>query len=414
MQFLSKHILEILLVVISAVILYDLFWPDQQTSPVSPQVQWADEAGSRIKQKLSVSAPATRDGSTNMTSAVKVAMQSQPLQMDIYQLQKPLLPDARLLDIVRLGDSFWFSSDRGLLEFNMASQQWWLRNKSSGLPGDTAYDIEPEGNLLFMTIYDWGNNGKYNYLTNARYYTFDPVTMQYHQRQESMKDIRTGGHYTTDNSDLIHNRIGDAIFHNGKVWITSYGDVHREKREFVGGGISVLDPESKQGRRYTTADGLSSDYCYDITVSDQFTGREKIWVTHFDEEKGLSLYHPETDRWQAILTSKNGIELGGVVVKTYRQYVIIGQQRGLVFYDTNSQQAFILKEKDGLPGYIVTGIHVDGDDIWISAYSYASGGKGARSSGLIRISGSSVAQMFDQKIRVSEKNPGQRAIVTKY
>jgi hypothetical protein len=79
----------------------------------------------------------------------------------------------------------------------------------------------------------------------------------------------------------------------------------------------------------------------------------------------------------------NGIDLGGVVLAGERDTLWIGQQGALVRLDRTSRQATALREKDGLPGYIVSGIAIGEDAVWASVYAY--GQDGVRSAGLVRI-----------------------------
>jgi hypothetical protein len=107
---------------------------------------------------------------------------------------------------------------------------------------------------------------------------------------------------------------------------------------------------------------------------------------HFKRERGISIYDPKTRQWRKKLTSKNNIELGGVEINTTGKFILIGQQRGLVIYNPDKDRAFILNEKMGLPGYIVSDIHVGDDTVWVTAYGYASDGKGSDRGGLVKFS----------------------------
>jgi hypothetical protein len=80
--------------------------------------------------------------------------------------------------------------------------------------------------------------------------------------------------------------------------------------------------------------------------------------------------------------SANDIKLGGVVLAGERETLWIGQQGALVRLDRASRQATALRERDGLPGYIVSGIAIGEDAVWASVYAY--GQDGIRSAGLVR------------------------------
>jgi hypothetical protein len=61
----------------------------------------------------------------------------------------------------------------------------------------------------------------------------------------------------------------------------------------------------------------------------------------------------------------------------------IGQQGALVRLDRRTRQATALREPDGLPGYIVSGLAIDEEAVWASVYAYAR--DGVRSAGLVRL-----------------------------
>jgi ligand-binding sensor domain-containing protein len=405
-KILKKYILEIVLVVILLGILIDTFWPKtSNTAPEPVKLPWASDAESLppLSGTTATSPADTSPGRwapvpdvanthdeqrTNISSSIRLENHDTPFRFTVYHLGKPLLPRARLLDIVDLHDSLWFSSDSGLIEFNPDTGQWWLRNPDTGLPGDSAYDIGYQDNRLLLDIKNWKNNGKYDYLTNVGHYWFLPESGQYVKTGSSIEDTLVGQHLTTENSDLLHNRISDAVHVNGRVWITSHGSFDREQRDFHGGGVTMLDPHSRQGRQFTTDDGLAASYCHAITADKS----GHIWVVHFKRERGISIYNPDTNQWRTKLTSSNNVALGGVDIAVAGKYILIGQQRGLVIYDPHRDRAFLLNEKLGLPGYIVSDIYVDDRHVWVSAYGYAGNGKGSDRGGLVKFS----RQVLDQ------------------
>jgi len=333
------------------------------------------------------------DSSTrkNVTGLVRKEFLTTPVNMQVFHLLEPLLPEARLLAIERIGDSFWFSSDNGLMEYDVGTQQWFLRDKETGLPGDTAYDIAQNQGRLFLKIYDWNDEGKHRSLRNGRTYWLSESDDAYDPTEQSIEEIKAGGHFTTENSDLLHNSVHAALHYQGYLWLTSLGTHDRKSNAFKGGGVSMLDPQSHQGRTFTEQDGLAHSYSYAISASDD----GQVWVTHFDEERGLSVFDTRSGYLSQLLKSANGIELGGVEIAVVGQYLIIGQQGALVVYDRQSQLAFSLKESDGLPGYIVTGISVDDEAVWVSAYGYAPAGQGSDRGGVLRIPLDQLSRLFD-------------------
>jgi hypothetical protein len=99
-------------------------------------------------------------------------------------------------------------------------------------------------------------------------------------------------------------------------------------------------------------------------------------VSHFVEtvqHEAFTVYKPIRD------LSSNPIP----DLDAFEGTVWIGQQRGLVRFDRTTHMATLYTEKDGLPGYIVSGIGVEEDAVWVSAY--ANSKEGVRSSGIVRI-----------------------------
>ena len=104
-----------------------------------------------------------------------------------------------------------------------------------------------------------------------------------------------------------------------------------------------------------------------------FLDDDEVFVAHWDEERGLSRIDRRTGRVEVLRRSANGIDLGGVVLAGDRETLWIGQQGALVRLDRASRQAKVLRETDGLPGYIVSGIAIGEDAVWASVYAYGAG-----------------------------------------
>lgn len=332
----------------------------------------------------------------NVSQYISVSQINEHLPITIYRLEKPLLPKARLLNMVLRKHSLWFASDIGLIEFNTRSKAWLLYNKSRSLPGDTAYHVALDGERLFLEIYDW--TGK-NSLVNSRGYWFDVENNNFIKNNKTYKQVLARGKFTTKNSDVLNNTISGVLHYKNKVWLTYTGEfVRRNSKKIKGGGVAALSPLIKSGRQYTLKDGLAHNYCYDIASSEN----DSIWMTHWEEERGLSVLYDNNSRWQKILKSKNRIELGGVHIASAGQFILIGQQRSLVIYDKRSQLAYTIDESSGLPGYIVSDILVDGDNIWVSAYSYGPTNNGH--AGLIKFSLKDLVKLFHKLVIAYEES----------
>lgn len=330
----------------------------------------------------------------NITGQISSETITEHLPMTVYRLQKPLIPKARLLNMVLRKQSLWFSSDIGLIEFNLRSKNWLLYDKSTGLPGDTAYHIALDGERLFLDLYDW--KGK-NALVNSRGYWFDVEQDKFIKSNKTYTQVLAKGNFTTKNSDVLNDTITGVLHYKNKVWLTYTGEfVRRNSKEIKGGGVAVLNPLIKSGRQYTLEDGLAHNYCYDITSSEN----DSVWMTHWEEERGLSVLYDNALRWKKIVKSKNRIELGGVHIASAGHFILIGQQRSLVIYDRKSELAYTIDESSGLPGYIVSDILVKGEKIWVTAYSY--GAKDNGHAGLIMFTLKDLNNLFVKLVQAYE------------
>ncbi|WP_172597752.1 DUF4124 domain-containing protein [Sulfuriflexus mobilis] len=324
----------------------------------------------------------------NVTANIVKGDLFKPFSMSVYRLLPPLLPKARLLHIEGRRDSLWFASDIGLLEFNTKTEEWYLYNRKNGLPGDTAYDIATDGDRLFLKVLNW--TGK-NSLGGGGQYWFDAEKNHYEKTRLTIHQVRAGGSFTPENSDAMGYNPSHILHHRGHVWMTYTGN-HRRTKGFKGGGVAMMHPLTKRGRQFTTADGLAHSYCHGITASED----KNVWVTHWEEERGLSFINHNAGRWQVVKKSRNGIELGGVKIAAVDNFILIGQQRALVIYDKKSQLAYSLDEAEGLPGYIVSDIMVDKNNIWVTAYGYHNGGSDR--GGLVKIERAELHRFFERMV----------------
>ena len=332
-----------------------------------------------------------------VTSSVTREDHASPLGFTSYSLHQPLLPKARLLEMVHRKDSIWFASDIGLIQFSKPDEQWYLYDRRTGLPGDTVHHLTLDGDRLLLKIYD--RAGAHS-LINPRHFWFDAENHRFGKSTITYDQARAGGSYTVKNSDILSNTVYNVLHYENKVWFTT-ATVKSGTKEWTG-GVSALKPFSKRGKQYTVRDGLAHPYCYDITSSEN----NSVWVTHWKPERGLSVLNKYSRKWHPLKTSRNGIELGGVKIAAVDHYILIGQQRALVIYDKRSGLAFELDEARGMPGRIVSDIKVDDDCIWVGAYTYT--GKDSSRGGLVKIARSELDGLYE-RIRDEERELEQHA-----
>jgi hypothetical protein len=184
--------------------------------------------------------------------------------------------------------------------------------------------------------------------------------------------------YSAGREGPAHNSVSCLAVSPTEVWCGMFGDYVQDTQEFSGGGISRLDRRTGRWTHYTTADGLARDYTCALAADDR-----AVWAAHWDEERGLSRFDRTTGRWSAVLRSADGVEIGGTRLALDEPVLWVGQQGGLIRLDCTSLRATVYREADGLPGYIIGGIAVAPDAVWVTAYAY-NGQDGIRSAGLAR------------------------------
>jgi hypothetical protein len=314
-----------------------------------------------------------------------------------YRLGGPLAR-AQTLDIDLGMGAVWVGTSLGLLRHDPRSGSWRQWDATSGLPGERLVQIAVVAGRVVVdssTPTSPGNvrgTGVLGFEVASR--TWKPMPDVFHAWDlwgdgstlwvgrgdgAEARDLETGAlrRFTRAAGELLHDTVRAVRRHGETVAFAQPGDWIKAPSIFRGGGLTLWDRRRNQFRSYTEKDGLARDYSCGVFLDDA-----EVFVAHWDEERGLSRIDRRTGRVEVVRKSVNGIDLGGVVLAGDRRTLWIGQQGALVRLDRASRQATVLREADGLPGYIVSGIAIGEDAVWASLYSY--GGDGVRSAGLVR------------------------------
>jgi hypothetical protein len=315
----------------------------------------------------------------------------------VYRFSGPLAR-AQTLDVdVGLG-AVWVGTSLGLLRHDLRGggfRQW---DETAGLAGERLNDIAVAGGRVIADSYRPTSPGS---ITGTGILSFDVATLSWTTieglggvwdlwgdgstlwagtgRGAEARDLETGAvrRFTREAGELVDDTVHCVRRHGETVAFGALGDYVRETKDFKGGGLTLWDRRSNRFTSYTPKEGLARAYSCDVFLDDA-----EVYVAHWDEERGLTRIDRRTGRVEALRESANGVEIGGVVLAGERDTLWIGQQGALVKLDRASLKATALYEKDGLPGYIVSGLAVGEDAVWASLYSY--GGDGVRSAGLVR------------------------------
>lgn len=308
------------------------------------------------------------------------------------------LLSSQILDLDVSQGVVWIGCDKGLLQYEPSSGRWTLYGANADIPGVRTGPIAVAGTRVVADTHVY--TGPHS-VASRGVHVLDPRVRSWGRLMEGFVwDLHWNGerlwigtgngvqvwdldrgrieHHTPENSGLLHDDVHAVAVSGHDVWFAVLGDHVREINDFKGGGVSRLDQHTGRWRSWSVKDGLARAYTCDLAV-----GESEVWVAHWDEEVGLSRFDRRTETWTKVRQSANGIELGGVRLALDGKTLWIGQQRGLVRFEADTGQATLYTEKDGLPGYIVSGINVQGDAVW--AASYASGANGVRRAGIVRI-----------------------------
>lgn len=287
-------------------------------------------------------------------------------------------------------------TNRGLLLYDRNECMWRLYDQRFGMPGERVHQVGfISDDELCIEVWNESKEQK-DYVMNVGVFLFNLKTNQVKKVDGVQRDVRfvgqnyllasnlgvtihelATGHTRSlkkGNSDLMDPEVS-AIYPDGdRLWVgsrgTDAGPNADGDSQFEGGGVSELHIVTGKGQQYGVADGLVNSYVSDLAVN-----ADTVWAAHWNESRGLSVLARDSSEWQPLVESVNGIKLGGVRLMLDRKHLWIGQQQGLVRLNTRTLYADHYTQKQGLPGYIVTGIAHDDDRVWISALKYTRGVK---------------------------------------
>ena len=249
-------------------------------------------------------------------------------------------------DVVTDGQDVWIGSASGLIRHAIQENQWFLYDRSSGLQGDFANSLALWNGYLALEAW---NRHERDYVTKEGRYLLNPQTGEWTEVPDHQPTFIPEGAI-----------IGDF------QWTPTHGENVPGTRDFTGGGVVRKNIRSGVKTLFTTQDGLANDYCSSL-CSD---GR-RIWVAHWHEEKGLSVYDLRSKKWTAVLQSVNGIaNIGGPLLLLDENTLYVGQQGGLIVFDTKTMNAKRYTLRKGMPGYIVSGLAAHRSEVWIAANSF--------------------------------------------
>ena len=315
----------------------------------------------------------------------------------VYRFSGPLA-HVQPLDLDLGMSALWVGTSLGLLRHDPRTGSWRQWDETAGLPGER---LDAIAVVAGRVIADSSTPTTPGNVRGTGVLAFDVARRAWTELKDvgrvwdlwgdgstlwlglddgaEWRDLETGARrrFERARGELVHDTIHAVRRHGETVAFAALGDWVQETKDFTGGGVTLWDRRSNRFRSYTVADGLARGYSSDVFLDD-----DEVFVAHWDE-RGLSRIDRHTGRVEVLRRSANGIDLGGVVLAGDHETLWIGQQGALVRLDRASRQAKVLRESDGLPGYIVSGLAIGVDTVWASVYAY--GQDGVRSAGIVRL-----------------------------
>ncbi len=347
----------------------------------------AEAAAGEADQSLST-------GSAKPAVRIPVEWSETPAGFTLYRFGGGL-DQVQFMPVAVDGPDVWVGTGGGLLRYRPDRDFAELFNAQSGLPGERITALAVDGGRVAFDLARMTGPGT---CTGLGVFRLDPERPRWRRVLGGAWDLQWDGailwaalggeldsrgepggpvrQYRPDRDGPLHGSVSCLAVSPAEVWCGMFGDYDRTTDNFQGGGVSRLDRRTGAWAHYTTADGLARDYTCSLAAD----GRE-VWAAHWDEARGLSRYDCAAGRWSAVPRGAGGEAIGGTRLALDGPVVWAGQQGGLVRMERDSLKATVYREADGLPGYIIGGIAVAPDGVWVSAYSYDGQG-GIRSAGL--------------------------------
>lgn len=305
------------------------------------------------------------------------------------------------------GTRLWIGTDRGLIRYQTDRDKWTLFDK--GLPGDYVSSVVAFNGKAIARVYTRTRPGYVSSSTHA----FSPQSGQWKRfscsgswleilpqqshilwypvsrtdgRMLYAKDLRTERTRTYAAGTLVRGSATDIVGQGNYIYVSRIGEYDRTTRSYSGGGVVRIDPTTGRRRSYTEKDGISHSYCYKIAADEG-----KIWVSHSGVDRGLSVFDSTERKWSVLRKSKNGIALGGRRLALLGKFLWMSQSTVLVRLNTETLQATVHTEKNGLPGRYITGLVAGEKAVWVACSTY--GRDEVTSSGVARFAATDQIRM---------------------
>ena len=255
------------------------------------------------------------------------------------------------------GNYVWLGTNQGLVRYNWKKDIWNMFGRPEGLPGDFAWQVNAREGKVIAEVLTIPKPGHAN---PVGHFELDPLTLRWTPTKQGMLE-----------PEILMIR-GDYRC------VASYGSYNEDIKDFQGGNVLCSKvPGGTDEKKYDVKDGLAHSYCFRLA-----TDGKRLWVSHWYEDRGLSVLDLATNRWSVIKQSAGGTPLGGRDLFFDGKFLWIGQNGGVVKLNPETNEAVLYSAKQyDLPGYWVSGIAANDDSIWVAITETSND---CRKSGILR------------------------------
>jgi len=328
------------------------------------------------------------------------------------------MQNAQTYEIVATERVVWIGTNKGLVRYDLASQQWLLVSPPAGVEQGVAYQLAVNSaGRLAVEYLVWTETDRLN---SAGIYLFDDLKKHWVKIQDrGSSDIQWRGHelwvlsrsgisiYDIDagkawdiQKDLPalyrHSRLGKLITGDYGAWIAVTGRPIAQTGKFEKGGVIHLQLPEIRWESYTLESGLAQDAVADIAGD-----YGQIVAVHGQADSGISLLDVHQEVWRTQVVSANNLPLGGRLVTQDDKHIWMAHSGGLTRLQRGDDQARQYTSEDGLPGNVISGMAtVTGvSGLWIAAFDYSGDDQGISHSGVAKLSVTSATPWDDPLVQ---------------
>jgi len=313
--------------------------------------------------------------------------------------------NAQTYEIVTTERVVWLGTNKGLVRYDLSSEQWLQVSPPQGIEAGVAYQLAVNmAGQLAVEYLVWTDTDRLN---SAGIYMYDDLKKHWVKIQDQgSSDIQWRGHelwvlsrsgisiYDIDagkawdiQKDLPllyrRSRLSKLITAEYGGWIAVTGRPIAQTGKFEKGGVINLQLPEVRWESYTYEAGLAQD-----AVADIAGGYRQIVAVHGQADSGISLLDVRKNVWRTMLASENNVPLGGRLVAQDLENIWLAHSGGLTRLQRSNNQASQYTSEDGLPGNVISGMATATglSGLWVAAFDYSGDGQGISHSGVAKLS----------------------------